>query len=353
MKQKRPQFVNLVSAAMLALVLAVFVSAQTPADYRTRLETAREDVEHLIEDLRGEIDDDTNEVVADIKKGIPATETIELGGASIETDNRWLHKAIDEFAKGEDQGARELKLIEINERLLAVSETVTELETAAAAEPAKDEEKQKLAEILAREEYQKPAEKTESTFQRWIREFFEWLEQAFPSRPDLGLSDPDRFASFQFVLQVVIFVIVGAIAIFILWRLLPFLRGRRRGGSDEDGDRIILGERIDDGVSAGDLLDEAEGLARSGDLRGAIRKGYVALLIELSERRQIRLARHKTNRDYLRDIRRSTGLYQPVSEMTAAFESNWYGLRTAEAAEWERFKQLFGEARQQARRPAQ
>ena len=69
--------------------------------------------------------------------------------------------------------------------------------------------------------------------------------------------------------------------------------------------RVVLGERLAPGQTAADLLDDAERLARSGDLRGAIRKAYVALLCELGDRQVIRIAQHKTNRDYLQSIRAS------------------------------------------------
>ena len=77
------------------------------------------------------------------------------------------------------------------------------------------------------------------------------------------------------------------------------------------------------------------------NLRGAIRKGYIALLCELSDRKLIGLARHKTNRDYLRDVRKRADLFENMNGMTLNFERNWYGLRPTDAQDWEDFKSSY------------
>src|SRR5687767_15636284 len=56
--------------------------------------------------------------------------------------------------------------------------------------------------------------------------------------------------------------------------------------------RIVLGERLKPEDTATDLLAEAEALARNGDMRSAIRKGYIALLVELGDRNVIRSEEH-------------------------------------------------------------
>ncbi len=102
----------------------------------------------------------------------------------------------------------------------------------------------------------------------------------------------------------------------------------------------MLGERLEADQTAADLLDEAERLARAGELRGAIRKAYVALLCELGDRGVVRLAQHKTNRDYLDAVRRAARprLYTEMLPLTSDFELHWYGLRAASDADWESFK---------------
>ena len=62
------------------------------------------------------------------------------------------------------------------------------------------------------------------------------------------------------------------------------------------------------------------------------------MLCDLSDRKIVRLARHKTNRDYLRDVRKNDSLFENMTGLTLNFETNWYGLRTTEPADWEDFR---------------
>ena len=107
---------------------------------------------------------------------------------------------------------------------------------------------------------------------------------------------------------------------------------------------MILGERLAANETSENLLDEAEKLARNGDLRGAIRKGYIALLCELSERKIINLAQNKTNRDYLRDVRKKEDLYENIRGLTLNYERHWYGFSEAEPRDWEEFRRDYKRA---------
>jgi len=103
--------------------------------------------------------------------------------------------------------------------------------------------------------------------------------------------------------------------------------------------RVVLGERLAPDQTAADLLAEAERMARAGDLRGAIRKAYVALLCELGDRKIVRLARHMTNRDYLKAVRQSTPqLYREMQPLTFNFERHWYGFEAATETDWIDFR---------------
>src|SRR5262249_6168225 len=102
--------------------------------------------------------------------------------------------------------------------------------------------------------------------------------------------------------------------------------------------------RLEPDQSASDLLGEAERLARSGDLRGAIRKAYIALLVELGDRNVISLAQNKTNRDYLRAVYQQRDLYPKMNDLTNTFETHWYGYKPASEKDWETFRASYREA---------
>ena len=334
---------------ILCVVFASVVAAASLSDYHRRIDTARGETDRLFQTIgEGDISLEHG-AITKIHDLLPDTEKIEWSGGGIETNNRWLAASLNEFSNQPDKTKRGAILNGISERLLAVSEKIGEIETALSVNRTKDEDKRKLAEILSRLEYQKAQVKEESVFQRWLREFLEWLARVFP-RPQISPSTTDGVGSLKFGLQILIYTLVIALVGFLIYKFAPFLT--RRFGSkakNEKKDRVILGERIGADESAEDLFGEAERLARDGNLRGAIRKGYIALLCELSDRKVIGLARHKTNRDYLRDVRKNQRLFENMTGLTGSFERNWYGLRPSETQDWEdfrdRYRQTIGEVR--------
>ncbi len=277
-----------------------------------------------------------------IRAALPPREKIEWRGAEeIETDNRWLVDKLDDFEKeSKDSAKRAAILTEIGERLEAIEQKLDETEKSTASDNrAKDEDKQKLAEILRREEYLKPEKAEESLFQRMWRKFKEWLAEKFP-RPNLPTpQQPKGFQTLSFVLQMLLYAVILGAIIFLIRRFAPFFAQKfKMRERKQKGERVILGERLSEDETAENLFAEAERLARMGDLRGAIRKGYVALLCDLSDRRLVRLSRHKTNRDYLRDVRGRNEIYENMNGLTANFERHWYGAAAVEENDWNEFK---------------
>ncbi|MFZ1699363.1 MAG: DUF4129 domain-containing protein [Pyrinomonadaceae bacterium] len=321
-----------------AVVFAGQTFAATVDDYQRRLDSAVGVARGLIEVVENEDRDIEAEEVETLRHLIPRKETIETSGGSVEADNRWLAAAIDEFVAEADLTKREGMIIAIGDRLSAVAASVRELKSASETGPSKDEDKQKLAEILRRTEYQKPEPQQESIFQKWWRQFTEWLRRAFP-QPEVTPSAPSGFGSMKLGLQILVFAIVIGLVGFLLWRFLPLVSARFRAREKrDDGDRVILGERLGADASSADIFSEAESLARLGDHRGAIRKGYIAVLCELGDQNIVRLARHKTNRDYLRDVRKREDLFTDMLGLTGNFERSWYGLRLSHADDWEDFR---------------
>jgi hypothetical protein len=329
---------NLLIVIILLVISVIGAVAATPSNYKLRIDGVRPHIDELKNNLDSGGAEYERQKIEAILKAIPQTEKIQWPGGSIETENQWLKTGLDGFAAETDLEKREATLTSISERLAAISDSVGELDNAIKAESTKDADKQKLAEILSREEYQKPQAKDESLFQKWWREFWEWVKKQFPQTNITPTTGPN-LAPLKLVLQVLVFAVVIGLVGFLLWRFAPYFSNRFGGKTKkEKGDRVILGETIGENESASDLFDEAELLARQGDLRGAIRKGYIAVLCELGDRKIVRLARHKTNRDYLRESRKRERIYDGMHGLTNNFERNWYGLREAEPSDWEDFR---------------
>ncbi len=339
----------LVMQLMVSFVFVTQVYGIGLVDYISKLEAARSDVDTLIADVENIRTGKRNlvrseAVILRIRETLPPGLKIEVPGGIIESDTQWLIAELDDLESRVNLSEKTSILIGIKERLNSIADRLDELNQAAASERSKDEDKQKLAEILRREEYQKPEPPKESLIERWLRELMEWIRNAFPS-PNISPSSGSSGSSFSFVLQMLLYLGLAVAIGFLIYRFVPFLASQSGGRSKKKkADRVILGERIDANASAHDLFSEADDLARTGDVRLAIRKGYIALLCELSDRKLIGLARHKTNRDYLRDVRKRPRLFENMTGMTRTFEQHWYGLKQIEASEWEDFRATYQRA---------
>ena len=338
------------ASVLLTLVLAMFATgslAATIDSYKVKVDSARRLAIELESSLPSRTENDAlkGELAAQIKRDFPASEQIEWQGGTVETTNGWLLDKVRVLEAETDFRKELLATVEIREYLSTVLFNIEELENRAVSEPTKDRDKQKLAEILRRQEYQKPEQKQESVFQRWLNEFLQWLESLFPkpSVPSQGFSG---LGYLTVVLQVLLYVALLALLGFLVYKIVPLLfpKLRRARKPKKKKDRVILGEQLAEDATAVDLFAEAERLAREGNLRGAIRKGYIALLCDLSDRKVIGLARNKTNRDYLRDVRSRSALHPRMKAVTDSFERHWYGFQESADEDWAKFRDDYREA---------
>ena len=286
----------------------------------------------------------------DVRKALKSRESIEFNGATFEADNSWLEKSLQAYEKDGATGAERASLRrQMSERLAALDVRLAEMENAVAATRGKNEDKQKLDEILRRPEFQNPNEREKSILEQWMNALRKWwrdlfarnIEPQIPNAPS-----PQGFSVIASILQYVVIFLAVAVIGFVIWRfVIPLLRRDRKVKKRRKNEpRIVLGETLAADETADNLLSEAERLALSGDVRAAIRKGYIALLCELSDRKVLGLARHKTNRDYLRDVRPKDEIFQPMQNMTGSFEQHWYGATPANEIDWREFRGNYEQA---------
>ena len=338
---------RILSISLLIVIAATTAAAAELSDYKKRVSLARSGIQDLLSEVAAEEAGEEpvlpNEALSAVRLTLPVEETVTTPTGDIKTNNLWFSNALKAAEDETDLTKRAEILNQIDGRLAAIAVEIQSLENAEAAARSKDEDKRKLSEILSRPEYQRPAPKEpeESALAKWIRQFLQWLEPYLPrfgsgAAPDLS----GGVTAVQYVLIGLIVIFIG----FLAYKLAPLLAPRfRRKSEAEKESRVILGETIHEDISSSDLFSDAERLARYGDLRGAIRKGYVALLCELSDRKLIGLARHKTNRDYLRDVSIRREIHQDMIGLTGYFERHWYGSREATAEDWEEFRRRCGD----------
>jgi hypothetical protein len=335
--------------AAIFLVSAPVSFAATLGEYREKIQSARDNLLFLLSHDESETESrmraEEREYLAQIRKDFPLSQTVEFGGEKFEVRNEWLLGRLKQIEAEKPNSDKQQAVVnEIAERLGAIEKKLDELERQTAGNRSKDEDKQKLNEILNRPQYQKPEEPKENALQKAWREFLEWLESLFPKTPRQSREQTGAPA-LSFALQILIFGAVFALIAFLLYRFAPFLlerfRTRERRARRE---RVILGEKIAADETSENLFAEAERLARAGDLRAAIRKGYIAFLFELADRKIIGLSKHKTNRDYLRDVRRRPELHQNMNALTNNFERVWYGFGEPDTNDWEDFRENYKKA---------
>ncbi len=285
--------------------------------------------------------------LADVRGLLPTAETVDFDNTSLQVDNRWLAEALQNYEElyASPSARRNAVLTEVTERLGALEGALTQLESAQAKQSGaqkKDEEKARLSSILRRSEYAKKSTEP-SALTRLLRSFMKWLRSIFPSSPQL---EPSRAKLASLVAQIFIVALSAAIILYALWKFAPRLfRGVGQGQKKAKREaRVVLGERLEADQTSADLLTEAEALAREGNLRAAIRKGYIALLCELGDRKILGLEQHKTNRDYLRAVRGQQQLYQEMQHLTHSFENHWYGFVPATTEDWSTFRSRYQQA---------
>jgi Domain of unknown function (DUF4129) len=276
---------------------------------------------------------------------LPEKETVEWKGLPVEVDNRWLHGRVEALRKlPVNSRDRDPIVADLIGRLEALGARLSELSTLSVETRDKDAEKQKLAQILNRAEYLPPEAKEKSALERWWEGFVKWLQGLFPEPKPIEPRSPISAPAIgPGIVQAVIILLALAAIAFVIWRVAPLFLDRRRAKKEKKdaGERIILGEKLAADESSFTLFQQAESMAREGNFRGAIRKGYIAMLCELGDHKIVRLARHKTNRDYVRDVSQRPELQSDVRGLTSLFENHWYGLAEASEEEWGAFRENY------------
>jgi len=332
-------------AVTVLLLLSQAVSATPVSQYHKRIRQAVTALDSLVQADEAEdvpaYESRRSETLDSLRALLPETEMVEWNEASFKVDNSWLHRDLDKFNKA-PAAERDKLLKDVAERLQAIDERLAEIEKPASGVIRnKTADSRKLAEILQRPEYARKADRG-SALSRLLERFLKWLQDLMPKPQPISSGSAGVISK---TAQVFVIALALGVLAFVLKLFLPrVLRSGRPKKKAKAKARIVLGERLEPDQSALDLLSEAEALARRGELRAAIRKAYIALLVELGERKIISLAQYKTNRDYLRAMREVEPLYRNVKQLTDSFERHWYGLTQASETDWQAFRSAYEQA---------
>lgn len=333
------------SRAGVVVIAAAFLFLFPASIYAIRLDEYQKKIEQAITALDTLAQVDEHETESDfnnrsvqtidaVRVALPEHLTVEENGEVYEIDNSRLHKTLEDLksVSVEDQLK---KIDDVKTTLRALEARIIERTSAVPVGEPKDQAKSRLESILARPEYATEP-RGSNALMRAIEDFLRWLRSFLPK--PRGVS-PGRVDWIISIAQVIVIGVAVAVLLYVAYSLLrKFKFARRPKTRKKKGPRIVLGERLEPEATATDLLSQAEALARHGDIRGAIRKAYIALLVELGDRKLISLAQHKTNRDYLNSVRSLPPLHLTMRGLTDIFERHWYGLEQATPDDWQDFR---------------
>lgn len=328
-----------VVAILLWLILFPSLCLAIPiAEYQKQLQSVIDTLSSL--DLNDDEEDDlayskrVDEAAEAIKKSLPQRVTVQLDQQAIEADNTWIHTSLDHITRAKGNERKQLLARTIS-RVKGVVSRVDEVQHPEGNPGLEKSDAQKRLEgILARPEF-KGGPQGDNALTRLLKRLVSWIENLFPKSRQLSGSGAN---SLSFIVRIVIVVIAMVVIGFAIAAVVRRLPKRVKKQKKVREARVVLGERLEPEASATDLLAGAEALARSGDIRGAIRRAYIALLVELADRHVLSLAQNKTNRDYVRSVKNVPTLHTKMLTLTDSFERHWYGFIEATPDDWQNFR---------------
>jgi Domain of unknown function (DUF4129) len=162
-------------------------------------------------------------------------------------------------------------------------------------------------------------------FKNWVRSWF--------TTPTISTPRPSGSFDWLGLGKALLVILGGALVVLIGWLCIRLWRERRPRAVKEAAAIFTPDLRSEDVVA--DQLPEDGWLALArehasrGDLTLALRAAWLAGLAHLGHRELIVISRHKTNRDYDRELRRRARDRAPLlsafDQNLMTFERSWYG----------------------------
>lgn len=201
----------------------------------------------------------------------------------------------------------------------------------------------------ARKQLEESFEWISKHLSRWLRHLFDTA----PADHAGGRNELDWITGVQALSFVLMAVVISATGV-ILYRiyrqrlLLPKINTTPSTSVPDLNDETVTADQLPEN----EWMALATKQFNAGDYRLAMRALSLATLSHLDERNVIRLQRHKSNRDYLREVKSQARfkplLPEPFEKQIRMVETVWYGTTTADATLYENVRLTLEEVKAHA-----
>ncbi len=261
----------------------------------------------------------------ELRRLLPERTPVAMPTGMVIVNNQTLRAGLEALCASQDPAAMGVHLRYLTTQLDIVQ---AHLSAALNAEPAD------IQAILAREAFQ-PLKNTKTPLQYLQEWLIKLIDKIFDKlrlrRPSLSDPTANPWAQWwvQFGLWFVLALLFGWVSVEVVRRV------RRRPAVEADGVRIMFSEPVTPDLDAATLLAQAQAAAAANDWRQAVRKVYLALLLDLDKRNTVSLNPAWTNREYLEAVRTQPALYSAMRELTNCFDVLWYGQHPGDRESYE------------------
>jgi len=183
---------------------------------------------------------------------------------------------------------------------------------------------------------QEQIEKMFKYAERIIEKIIKWIEKHLKNRETTD--DPYEYSNWQIPAQTLLFVLIALTATILAIALLRAWKRRHTSKTVTASAINAVPDIRDENVTADQLpsdewMNMARGLLDQGELRLALRAMFFACLVYLAHREKLTIAKAKSNREYIAELRRRA---HDQPELLSAFAVNvgvlervWYGMDSA------------------------
>lgn len=185
-----------------------------------------------------------------------------------------------------------------------------------------------LQEILARPEFNTPVSLWDR-FWQWLRSLLSrWL-------PD---SEPGSSSLLAGLVRAVPWVIAVGVVTVITWLMIYWMQQLLRSFVEDT--RLDEADGEDDlPRSAAEARQQAHTAAQSGQYRDAVRRLYLAALLQLSELNLINYERNLTNREVLTNVDNNSPIRPHLEPVINTFDQVWYGVQEPDQTTFTAYEQ--------------